>query len=91
MKKTPLEKLIRDKNESDEQREDRIKKEQAQEVIATMAKNISSLADSVTALLNGELNRKALIILLANSSGLPQRTVSSVLDALESLKEDWTN
>ncbi len=56
-----------------------------------IAENISSLAKSVKSLLNGPFNRKALLILLAHSSGQSQGTVKSVLEALETMESDWLN
>lgn len=61
------------------------------EMVEKIAGNIQSLADSVRSLLNGPLNRRALVILLAASARLPQVQVESVLKALESLDKDWLN
>ena len=61
------------------------------EIIEKIAGNISSLAKSVSSLLNGPLNRKALIILLAHSSSNTQRAVEEILKALENLEKDWLN
>lgn len=67
--------------------EEKAKREQ----IETIAKNIKELTRSVQALLNGELSRKAIVVLLANSSGYTQTVVNSVLVALENLERDWLN
>ncbi len=67
--------------------EEKAKREQ----LETIATNISELAESVRSLLKGPLNRKALLVLLASSTSLPQRTVSEVLSALENLEKDWLN
>ncbi len=70
------------KNETMEQKENR-------ELVEKIALNISALAKSVKSLINGPLNRKALVILLASSSGLYQNQVEAVLSALENLEKDW--
>lgn len=61
------------------------------EMIEKIAGNIASLAKSVTTLLNGPLKKRALVILLANSSGMAQSHVEQVLKALENLETDWLN
>jgi len=60
-------------------------------MVEKIAKNISSLARSVESLLNGSLKRKALVILLAASSGQTKSAVEEVLKALENLEKDWLN
>lgn len=59
------------------------------EAVEKIADHISNLARAVSSLLKGPLNRRALIILLASSSGEPQVKVESVLKALETLEKDW--
>ena len=61
------------------------------EMVERIAGNISSLAKSVSALLNGPLKKSALVVLLAASSGLSQERVKAVLSALENLEADWLN
>lgn len=61
------------------------------ETVETIAESISSLARSVVALLKGPLNRKALIVLLANSARMNQTDVANVLTAIENLEKDWLN
>ncbi len=61
------------------------------ETIERIASNIAALAKAVGSLLNGPLKKKALVVLLASSSGLPQKTVEAVLKALEDLESDWLN
>lgn len=68
--------------ESEEQKRNRI-------AVESIAANIAALAESVNALLNGPLKRKALLILLANSSGLNQGSVDAVLMALADMRKDW--
>jgi hypothetical protein len=61
----------------------------ARENTESIAKNIAALAKSVEGLLSGPLKRRALVILLANSSGLAQTHVDKVLTALADLEKDW--
>jgi hypothetical protein len=62
---------------------------QQREAIEKIAKNIAALARSVEALIKGPLNRKALVTLLAASSGENKSTVDRVLVALQTLEKDW--
>lgn len=64
--------------------------QQARETIEAIAQNISALASSVQKLLDGKLKRKALVLLLAHSSGVPQYQVDNLLTALANLEKDWT-
>lgn len=68
--------------ETDEQR-------QYRETVESIARNIASLTKAVAALLHGPLKKRALVVLLASSSGLSQAAVSQVLDALASMEKDW--
>ena len=61
------------------------------ELIETIAGNISTLARAVAGLLNGPLKKKALIILLAHSSGQTQFSTEKVLNALMDMEKDWLN
>lgn len=61
------------------------------EVVEQIAGNIAALAQAVSSLLNGPLKKKALLVLLAQSSGLSQERVGFVLKALEDLEADWLN
>lgn len=61
------------------------------EVVESIAKNLSSLSRAVASLINGPLKKKALVVLLASSSILPQNKVEAVLKALEDLEKDWLN
>lgn len=61
------------------------------ELVESIAGNITSLARAVSSLINGPLKKKALVVLLASSSALPQNKVEEVLSALESLESDWLN
>lgn len=70
--------------ETDEQKRNR-------ELIESIAKNISALARSVQALLNGPLKKRAIVVLLSNSSGLTQKAIESCLTALQDLEKDWLN
>lgn len=60
-------------------------------IVESIANNIAGLAKAVQSLLNGPLKKRALVILLASSSGQSQRTVELVLKALEDLQGDWLN
>lgn len=59
------------------------------EAAEAIAKNLTSLARAVESLLKGPLKKKALVVLLAQSSQLPQNKVEQVLKALETLESDW--
>lgn len=61
------------------------------ELIEKIAGNLGSLADSVSSLMNGPLNKRALIVLLASSSKMSQVDVQKVLTALTELRKDWLN
>lgn len=61
------------------------------EMVEKIAGNIASLAKAVNALMNGPLKKRALVVLLANSSGQSQVTVEKVLGALQDLEKDWLN
>lgn len=60
------------------------------ELVETIAQEICKLSRQVTALLTGRLNRDAVIILLAHSTGLPQRTIMHVLSAIEGMEKKYT-
>jgi hypothetical protein len=77
MAKKPIE-------ETSEQRANR-------EIVEGIARNILTLSRAVASLLNGPLKKKALVVLLAQSSQLPQSKVEAVLKALETLEADWLN
>ena len=70
--------------ETDEQKSQR-------EMVETIAINISTLAKNVSALINGPLNKKALVVLLSHSSGMYQNQVETVLNAIVNLEKDWLN
>ena len=61
------------------------------ELVESIAGNIAALAKAVGALLNGPLKKRALVILLASSSGQSQKNVDDVLKALETMQADWLN
>lgn len=64
---------------------------QYRETVEKIAGNISSLSKAVSTLLKGPLKKKALVVLLAASSQLPQSTVDRVLSSLSELEGDWLN
>lgn len=61
------------------------------ELVETIAGNIAGLAKAVAALMNGPLKKKALVILLAHSSGQSQNAVESILKALSEMESNWLN
>lgn len=61
------------------------------EAIEKIAANLSQLAEAVASLMAGPLNKRALIVLLASSSGESQERVKTILEALQNLKSDWLN
>ena len=61
------------------------------ETVEKIANNIATLADAVSSLMNGPLKKKALVVLMAQSSGQSQRTVDIVLQSLQNLRGDWLN
>lgn len=68
--------------ETEEQKKNR-------EMIASIAENISTLAQSVRSLLNGKLQRKTILVLLAHTTKFNQGEVDKVLTALEEMDKDW--
>ncbi len=62
---------------------------QYRETVETIAGNIASLSKAVVALLNGPLKKRAIVKLLASSSGQPESRVEDILKAIESLEADW--
>ena len=61
------------------------------EMTESIAKNLNALAESVKNLVHGPLKRKTILILLAHSTGLPQRDIDAVLVALTTLPKDFLN
>ena len=57
-----------------------------EKMVEDIAVNIEKLSKQVTKLLNGRLNRKAIVILLAYTSGLGQGVINQVLHAIEDLE-----
>lgn len=64
---------------------------QYRETVERIAGNIAALAKAVQSLLKGPLKKRALIILLASSSGQSQKSVEDILKALEELDNTWLN
>ena len=64
---------------------------QYRETVEKIADNISKLSKAVVAMLNGPLNKKAIVRLLAASSGVPMNQVEAVIKSLEDLEKDWLN
>ena len=65
--------------------EETTEEKEARENIKNIAENISKLSLAVEALLGGRLKKKAILLLLANSSGEPQYRVEKILDAISTL------
>jgi hypothetical protein len=64
-----------------------IQKEGAEPIPAeVIAQSIAKIGDAAQRLMGSGLTRKAILILLANASGVPKVTCSKVLDGLNSLK-----
>lgn len=61
------------------------------ETVESIARNIASLARAVDALLKGQLKRRAIVLLLSQSSGIGRENVDKVLTALTDLEKDWLN
>lgn len=61
----------------------------AKETVENIATEIAKLSRQVTALLSGRLNRKAVLILLAVSSGQSQSNINMVLDAICGLEDKY--
>lgn len=55
-----------------------------------LAGHIRDLSASAKRLLNSGLNRRALLILLRDSSGVPMSSIDAVLDALPELERNYT-
>lgn len=62
---------------------------QAREMVETIACEIAKLSRQVGALLTGRLNRKAVIVLLAQMTQMPQATIKSVLEAVEGMERHY--
>lgn len=63
----------------------------AREMVEEIASNIAKLSRQVSALLGGRLNRNTVIVLLANTTGFPQRTIMEVLTAIEGMEAKHLN
>lgn len=65
--------------------------ERAEDIVPreVLAQSIVKISEAATALRKSGLNRKAVIVLVAHSSGVPQREIKAVLDSLETLKQDY--
>lgn len=72
-------------------KEETPEEKQYREATEKIASNIAKLARAVEGLLKGPIRRKALVILLAHSSGQTQKAVEEVLTALSTLERDWLN
>lgn len=62
---------------------------QQKEMLADMVENIKVISDAAKKLLGSKLSNKALFVLLAHSTGLPQNTIRAVLDAAANLESEY--
>lgn len=62
----------------------------ARETVELIAANIVDLAEGVRKIVNGRLNKRAIIILLASSSRLSPTVCEQVLDAITNLDKKFT-
>lgn len=60
---------------------------QYKNLVEEIAINVAKLSRQVAAILDGRLKKKSIVLLLAHSTNLPQRTVSDVLDAIVDLEK----
>ena len=61
----------------------------ARETIETIAESIKTLANSVRAFMGGKLNKRAILVLLANATRMQQQEVEKVLEAVENLDKTF--
>ncbi len=64
---------------------------QQREMTESIARNLEALAKNVSALINGPLKKKTILILLAHSTGLPQEEISTEFSQLQALPKDFLN
>lgn len=55
----------------------------------TLAEAILKISDGIQALQRSGLNKKAILVLLANKTGIGQRTCEDVLDGIADLKRSY--
>lgn len=72
------------KNETPEEK-------QYRETVEKIAGNIQKLVKAVTALIDGPLNRDALLLLIAAGAGQSKGVVNDVLKSIENMEKDWLN
>ena len=59
----------------------------AREMVEEIACNIAKLSRQVSAILDGRLKKKSIVLLLVHSSGLRQWEVEKVLDAIVDMEK----
>lgn len=64
--------------------------EENPEPVEILAKSIMDLSDGYNKVMSGHLKRHALVVLLKDATGLSQRDIVKVLDAISSLKTMYT-
>lgn len=79
------------KNMTKKQNIETPEQKQYRETVEKIAGNIVMLSKAVSALLNGPLKKRTLVILLASSSGQSQHSVEQILKALEEMESTWLN
>lgn len=57
--------------------------------VKTMALAICEIEEGMKKIVNAGLNRRTLVVLLQDRTGLTQKDLNSVLDALGTMKRDW--
>ncbi len=72
------------KNETPEEK-------QYRETVEKIAENIQKLVKAVNSMINGPLNRDALLLLIAAGSGQPKGVVNDVLNSIEQMEKKWLN
>lgn len=68
--------------ETDEERK-------ARETVETIADSIVTLANGVKSVLEGKLNKRAILVLLASATRMNQQDIEKVLDAAASLDKTF--
>lgn len=72
-------------------RQETQEEKEAREMVENIASNIAILSRTVSALFNGRLKKKTILVLLAHSTGLTQSVVERVLDAAAEMEDVHLN
>jgi len=65
------------------------KNEENPETVEVIAKSIIDIAEAMQRIENTPLNRRALVVLIKDQTGLPQRDINLVLNSITDLKKDF--